>query len=173
MKSRRTWIWITLGLGVIFAGCNGLAKMDYFCSLCATDRTTLQLCAPTNRPLITFYSLETPNHFTAMKRAVEPARCDHAWTFAAGKGGAFIKAEGAASRRQAWRDMDSQGLVTSASRVDPQGTLDFMRWVLRTDLAAELVRAHCFDSDQRPVSFDSEPTFRSWFDEFRKKAVTP
>lgn len=168
MKSKRTWIWLALALLVIFTGCNGLAKMDYFCTLCATDRTALQLCVPTNRPLITFYSMEMPTHFTSMKRAVEPARCDHAWTFATGKGGGFIKAEGAASRRQTLRDMDSQGLVTSASRIDPYGTVDFMRWVLRTDISGDLVRKHCFDSDQRPVNFDSESSFRAWFEEFRR-----
>jgi hypothetical protein len=86
MKSRRTWIWIAASLATIFVGCNGLARMDYFCSLCATDRIALQL---------------------------------------------------------------------------------------RTDLSPELIRAHCFDSDPRAVSFDSEPAFRAWFDDFKKKAAMP
>jgi hypothetical protein len=144
--------------------------MEYFCSLCATDRVALQLCVPMSRPVITFYSLETPTHFTSMKRAVEPARCDHAWVFASGKGGAFIRAQGAAARRATLLEMDAQGLVTSASRVDAPGALDFIRWVLRTDLDVAKVRALCAGPDQRPVSFDSEPSFRAWFEEFRRRA---
>src|SRR6185503_13303128 len=115
MKSKRTWIWITLGLGMIFVGCNGLARMEYFCSECATDRVTLQLCLPKNKPVVTFYSLETASQFTTLKRAVEPARCEHRWVFANGKGGSFIRAEGAAARRERLRLLDNQGVVTSAS----------------------------------------------------------
>lgn len=171
MKSRRTWIAIAAGLAVIFVGCNGLARMDYFCSECATDRTALQVCLPKNRAILTFYSLETPSQFTTMKRAVEPARCEHRWVFASGKGGAFIKAEGAEARRDRLRLMDNQGIVTSASRADAIGTLELIRWSLRTDIPDELFRSFCFGPDQRAVSFDSEPTFRAWLDEFRRRAT--
>jgi len=172
MKSKRTWIWITLGVMVIFVGCNGLARMDYFCSECATDRYALQICLPKNKPVLTFYSLETPSQFTTIKRSVEPARCEHRWVLASGKGGAFITTEGAEARRDRLRLLDNQGIVTSVSRLDAAGALELIRWILRTDIPDELFRASCFGPDQRPVTFDSEPTFRAWFDEFRRKAAS-
>src|SRR5262245_51291475 len=170
VKSRKPWVALGLGALVIFVGCHGLAKMDYFCSECATDRTALQLCLPKNRVVLTIYSMETPSQATAIKRSVEPGRCDHRWVFAAGRGGWFIRAEGAESRRTRLRQLDNQGLVASAARVDAPGCLEFIRWALRTDMPEEAFRESCLPPDGRGVTFDSESSFRAWFDELRKKA---
>jgi hypothetical protein len=172
MRRSRLWIGVAVALAFIFAGCNGLAAMDYFCSECATDRREVQLCLPKNRRLVTLYGMETPTVFTAMKRAVEPGRCPHRWVFASGKGGGFIDAKGAESRRTLLLALHNLGVVDSASTVDPAGALELIRWTLRTDVSEELFWTWCRRSDTRPMDFDSEPTFRAWFDEFRPKAVS-
>jgi hypothetical protein len=169
MRRSRAWIAAAAGLAVIFVGCNGLARMEYFCSECATDRYALQLCLPKNRPILTLYSLETPSQFTTIKRSVEPARCEHRWVFASGKGGSFIQAKGSEARRDRLRLMDNQGIVTSAQRADAPGALELIRWCLRTDIPDEVFRSFCFGPDQRAVSFESEPAFRAWLDEFKRK----
>jgi hypothetical protein len=69
------------------------------------------------------------------------------------------------------RAMEKEAIVTSASRVDPAGSVDLIRWSLRTDVSEELFREHCFTADHRAVDFDSAPSFRAWFDEFRRKAA--
>src|SRR5262245_19016140 len=130
--------------------------MDYFCSECATDRIALQLCLPKNQPLLTFYSLETPSQFTTIKRSVEPARCEHRWVFASGKGGSFIRAEGAELRRTRLRQLDNQGMVTSAARTDAPGCLEFIRWALRTDIPEETYRELCLSPEGRAEAFESE-----------------
>lgn len=172
MRRSRLWMGIAVGLVFIFVGCNGLAAMDYFCSECATDRREVQLCLPGNRRLLTLCGMETPTVFTAIKRMVEPGRCPHRWVFASGKGGRFIDAKGAESRRTLLLALHNLGVVESAARVDPAGALELIRWTLRTDVSEELFWQRCRGSDSRPIDFDSEPSFRAWFDEFRPKAVT-
>lgn len=171
MKSRRPWLVLAGCLTVIFVGCNGLARMNYFCSECATDCCDLQVCLPKNRRLLTLCSLQTPTPFTSIKRSVEPGPCPHRWVYAFGQGGGFIRGAGAEARRTLLQAMDKQGVVTSASRVDAAGALELIRWVLRTDLPEDLVRDQCVGPDSRPVDFDSPQAFRSWFDEFRKKVA--
>lgn len=171
MKSRRPWLVLAGSLAVIFAGCNGLARMNYYCSECATDCCDLQVCLPKNRRILTLYSLQTPTTFTAIKRTVEPGPCPHKWVYAVGQGGWFIKGAGAEARRTLLQAMDTQGVVTSASRVDAAGALELIRWILRTDLPEDLGRGQCVGPDSRPVDFDSPQAFRAWFDEFRRKAA--
>lgn len=169
MKRSRTWIWVFLAIAFMFVGGNGFSRMEYFCSECATDRYALQVCLPMNRAILTLYSLETPSPFTAMKRAVEPGRCEHRWVYASGKGGLFIKPDGAEPRRKTLTAMNNLGVVNSASTVDAAGGLELIRWTLRTDVPEAVFRELCVGADERPVAFDSEPSFRAWFDEFRKR----
>lgn len=170
-KSPFLWSVIGLCLAVIFLGCNGLARMTYFCSECAADCCDLQVCLPKNRRLLTLYSLETPTTFTAIKRSVEPGRCPHRWIYAAGQGGSFINGAGAEARRTLLQAMDRQGVVTAASRVDAAGALELIRWALRTDIPENVLREQCVGADLRAVDFDSPQSFREWFDEFRRKAA--
>jgi len=171
MKSRRSWLVLAASLAVIFVGCNGLARMNYFCSECATDCLDLQVCLPKNRRILTLYSLQTPTTLTAIKRSVEPGPCHHKWVYALGQGGWFIKGEGAEARRTMLQAMEKQGVVTSASRVDAAGALELIRWVLGNDLPEVLVRDQCVGVDSRPVDFESPQAFRAWFDELRKKTA--
>lgn len=170
MNRRKRWIRILVVLVLFFAGCQGIAGMDYFCSECATDQNEIQFCLPVNRPVLTLYLWRKPTEFTSLVRAAHPEPCEHRWVFASSRGGLFVQSNGADARRRLLKEMEKAAIVTSASRVDPSGAVDFIRWTLRTDVPQELGREMCFGADGRAVDFDSSTSFQSWFDEFRKKA---
>ncbi|HKS16440.1 MAG TPA: hypothetical protein VJU16_03955 [Planctomycetota bacterium] len=169
MRRSRAWIVVAASLAVIFVGCNGLARMTYYCSECATDCCDLQVCLPKNRKLFTLYSLETPTPFAAIRRSVEPGPCPHRWVYARGQGGWFIDGKGLEARRTLLQAMEKQGVVTAASRVDAAGALELIRWVLRTDIPEDVAMSQCVGPDQRAVDFDSPQAFRAWFDDLRRK----
>lgn len=169
MTTRKSWIRLAAVILLFFVGCNGIAGMDYFCSECAVDQNEIQFCLPGNRTVVTAYIWRKPTAFTALVRAADPEPCRHRWIFAAGKGGLFIQPVGADARRVTLRAMEKLALVTRASQVDPSGSVDLIRWALRTDIPEPVFRERCIGPDGRPVDFGSMSSFRAWFEAFRRK----
>ena len=48
--------------------------------------------------------------------------------------------------------------------MDPEGGVELIRWMLRTDLPSGVFRP------AEEIRFATRADFRAWFDEFRKKA---
>ena len=146
----------TLALVLIYGAITLVAEswraVTVHCSECASERRDLSFVV-----VGTIFSEVKASKFTPLVKAVDPGPCAHRWV-----GGVC----GVPTTWNHLRRLQDSGVLKSVMAVDPEGGVELVRWILRTDKAWYLFLEL---GDGRSCATRSE--FRAWFDEFRRKAA--